>query len=231
MNDATGFEIQVQQALKASLLDSFPAEARVRLLRDARRVDVAADSALFLGARAPQPALLVEGLLRVYITSPDGKQVTITYVKPGGCVGIVALAGKPPPITIQTLIPSVMLVFDAETVKEIVHSDPTAAWAISVELARVVHGMLDQLAHNVFGTIRQRVGNHLLSLAAPVDGRLVVPALTHQELANAVGTAREVASRTMAELVRAGLVTSAKDGIVITDPERLLNEVGMSAST
>jgi CRP/FNR family transcriptional regulator len=79
--------------------------------------------------------------------------------------------------------------------------------------------------------VRQRLGSHLLNLASRgPDGRLVVASLTNQELANAVGTAREVASRALGELSRMGLLETTKQGIVILDPDRLLSEVRAQVS-
>lgn len=231
MNTATDREAQIVAAAAASLFGRFPAEKWQELRQQARLQTIPAGSTLFLGAMGPQPALLTEGLLRVYMTSPEGKQVTISYIKPGGCVGIAALVGGPLPISIQAMAPSTLLVFDAGQVKSMVLSDAEAGWAISAELERIVRELLEHIASNVFGTVRQRIGRHLLSLAEPDDqGRLAVPPLTQQELANAIGTAREMASRTLAELTRAGLVSVTRGAIVITAPERLMDEAGFSSS-
>jgi len=232
MNEARIPEAKIEEAVAKSLLQDLPPELRARLLSAARHVMVPAGAALFLGSQAPPPAMVVEGLLRVYLSSPDGKQVTVSYVKPGGCVGIVALAGPRPPVTIQTLSASSLVVFDAGLLRAMTESDGAAARAFAKELNRVVLGLLEQLANNVFGSVRQRIIAHLLSLAEPSqNGNLVVAPLTHQELANAIGTAREVASRTMADLSRGGLVTVTREAITLNDPERLLNEAGIFSST
>lgn len=49
-------------------------------------------------------------------------------------------------------------------------------------------------------------------------------AITQQELADAVGTVREVIVRTLRDLRREGLLQTDRTGIVIADAERLLAE-------
>jgi CRP/FNR family transcriptional regulator len=87
------------------------------------------------------------------------------------------------------------------------------------------------MAVNVFGTVRQRLCSHLLSMATTAEGgALEAGPVTHQELANAVGTAREVVSRTLGSLTRARIVSVNRDRIRIADPARMLEEVGTLSS-
>jgi CRP/FNR family transcriptional regulator len=61
--------------------------------------------------------------------------------------------------------------------------------------------------------------------AADAAGRAgLVARISQQELADAVGTVREVVVRTLRELRREGLVATGRSGITITSPERLLAE-------
>jgi CRP/FNR family transcriptional regulator, cyclic AMP receptor protein len=72
-----------------------------------------------------------------------------------------------------------------------------------------------------------RVERHLLDLAAQPRPRreavaeIVVP-ITQQELADAVGTVREVVVRVLGELRRDGVVRTERNCIVILDPARLV---------
>jgi CRP/FNR family transcriptional regulator len=211
-------------AIALSLFRHFPTAERNRLFDGARRVDASAGSALFLGA-LPQPALVVRGVIKVFMTAPDGRQVTIHYLKEGGTLGILAMVGGPPPVRLQAIAPTTLLVLDAAAVKAVAMADVTAAWAVAQEFAAIYRALLDHMAVNVFGSVRQRICNHLLSLASAAgDGSLIVP-VTQQELANAAGTAREVVSRTLGSLSRAGVVSVTRDRIAILDASKLLAEV------
>ncbi|MGE0685522.1 MAG: Crp/Fnr family transcriptional regulator [Dehalococcoidia bacterium] len=137
------------------------------------------------------------------------------------------MVGGPPPVRLQAITATTLLVFDPAAVRTVATADVSAAWAVANEFASIYLALLNQVAVNVFGNVRQRVCNHLLNLATPVEGgSLVAEAVTQQELANAVGTAREVVSRTLGSLGRAGIVSVQRDRIVILDAPRMLNEVG-----
>ena len=82
--------------------------------------------------------------------------------------------------------------------------------------------------------MRQRVARHLLELASERgpeltsldSGQELTVLASQQELANAVGTVREVVVRVLRELRRAGVVRTERDRIVILDPVRLSEELG-----
>src|SRR5947208_2338039 len=76
------------------------------------------------------------------------------------------------------------------------------AWAFAQESAHRLYEVLEELAGKTFATVRQRVVRHLLDLAASrrtADGRLVA-LVNQQDLANSVGSVREVVARILHEL-------------------------------
>jgi CRP/FNR family transcriptional regulator, cyclic AMP receptor protein len=100
------------------------------------------------------------------------------------------------------------------------------AWAVAEELNRRLYDTLQQTAINAFGSVRQRVAAHLLDLASTQqrpEGRLVAQ-VSQQELADAVGSVREVVARVLREFRLAGLVATAPDSVVIFDAARLHSE-------
>lgn len=204
---------------------------RNTLLETARRVEAAPGSVLFLGA-SPQPSLVVRGIVKVFLSAPDGRQVSVHYVKEGGTLGILAMVGGPPPVRLQAISPTTLIVFDEATIKGLARTDAAIGWAIAGELASIYVALLNHLAVNVFGNVRQRLCSHLLSMATREDdGVLAVRGVSQQELANAVGTAREVISRTLGALGRAGMIVAGRERIELLDPERLVNEAGSLATT
>jgi CRP/FNR family cyclic AMP-dependent transcriptional regulator len=84
--------------------------------------------------------------------------------------------------------------------------------------------------------VRQRVARHLLDLASARvgeqpgsdhrAGRELVVQVSQQELANAVGTVREVVVRVLRELRQDGVVRTERDRIVLLEPGRLIQEQG-----
>jgi CRP/FNR family transcriptional regulator len=170
--------------------------------------------------------LVVEGLLRVYMTSPEGRQVTIRYARDAEVLGIAVLVGGPVNVAVQTLAPSSLFRINARTLTRAARRDARVAWAVAEELNRRLYDTLQQTAINAFGSVRQRVAAHLLDLASAQqrpDGRLAAQ-VSQQELADAVGSVREVVARVLRELRLARLVMTAPDSVVIVDAAGLHGE-------
>ena len=70
---------------------------------------------------------------------------------------------------------------------------------------------------------------HLLDLASEGAPELVV-SVSQQQLAEAVGTVREVIVRVLRELRTAGVVRTERNRIVIVDPARLIAEQDWNSS-
>jgi CRP/FNR family transcriptional regulator len=222
---------EVDDALARSFLAQLPAELAGRLREEGERADFAAGTTVYRAGADPLAALVVRGLIRVYLSSPGGRQVTVRYARPGDVLGIAVLVGGPANTSVQTLEPSSVFRISARTLTAAARQDPRVSWAIAEELNRRLYGVLEQTAVNAFGSVRQRVAVHLLDLASDrqrPQGSLVAN-VSQQELADAAGSVREVVARALRDLRVAGIVATAADRIEILDPARLYAESGGSA--
>jgi CRP/FNR family transcriptional regulator, cyclic AMP receptor protein len=177
--------------------------------------------------------LVIEGLLRVYMTSAEGRQVTVRYARDGDVLGIAVLVGGPVNVAVQALAPCSLFRINARTLLEAGRQDARVAWAVAEELNRRLYDTLQQTAINAFGSVRQRVAAHLLDLASAQqrpDGLLVAQG-SQQELADAVGSVCEVVARVLREFRLAGLVATAPDSVVIFDAARLYSQSWSSTAT
>jgi CRP/FNR family cyclic AMP-dependent transcriptional regulator len=177
--------------------------------------------------------LVIEGLLRVYMTSAEGRQVTVRYARDADVLGVAVLVGGPVNVAVQALAPCSLFRINARTLTQAARRDARVAWAVAEELNRRLYDTLQQTAINAFGSVRQRVAAHLLDLASAQqrpEGRLVAH-VSQQELADAVGSVREVVARVLREFPLAGLVATAPDSVVIFDAARLHGESWSSAAT
>ncbi len=111
---------------------------------------------------------------------------------------------------------------NADVLRTVAMSDPAVSWKIAREVTRVLYGMVYELSSNVFGNLRQRLAHHLLEIAAwdPEQGALIAR-IGQQDLADMMGTVREVVTRTMGEFRREGLVERVEGGLLLRDPEAL----------
>src|SRR3954452_23643178 len=94
---------QVDEALARSFLAALPAELAGRLREEGERADFPAGTTVYRAGSERRAARVVRGLLRVYLSSPAGRQVTVRYARPGEVLGIAVLVGGPARTSVQTL--------------------------------------------------------------------------------------------------------------------------------
>jgi CRP/FNR family transcriptional regulator, cyclic AMP receptor protein len=151
----------------------------------------------------------------------------VRYVRRGGLLGAPALIGGPAPVFVQALTDSAVYFMDVARVKRLAREDAAVAWVFAEESVHRLYDVLEELAGSTFATVRQRVVRHLLDLAASrpaSDGRLA-PLVNQQDLANGVGSVREVVARVLRELRAASLVRTSPGRVEILDPVKLSLEL------
>jgi CRP/FNR family cyclic AMP-dependent transcriptional regulator len=214
---------EVAEAVAGSFLGRLPSDLVDALVAVGERADYPAGSTIYREGSYPRTLLVVRGLLRVYLSSPEARQVTVRYARDCDVLGIAVLVGGPADVGVQTLAESSLFRIDARTLTAAAHRDARVAWALAEELNRRLYETLQQTAINAFGSVRQRVAAHLLDLAAAQQrpqGRLVAR-VSQQELADAVGSVREVVARVLRDLRIDRLVATSPDSILILDPAGL----------
>ncbi len=206
---------------------SLPAETAERLAAGGRLSDFPAGLTVYAEADQERVGVVVQGLLRVYMNTSDGREVTVRYVRRSGLIGAPALVGGPAPVFVQAVTDSTVYFMDATRARNLARADAAVAWAFAEESVHRLYDVLEELAGNTFATVRQRVVRHLLDLAVsrPAgDGRLIARA-SQQELANSVGSVREVVARVLHELRAASLVRTSPGRIELLDPLKLSVEL------
>jgi CRP-like cAMP-binding protein len=213
------------QAWAASPLEHCTPRGAEDLLRDAREVTLDAGATFYRDthhAETEKLGLVVSGLLRTFRRSLDGRQVTVRYAPPGYLIGLPAVLGAGAGVESQPLVVSRVLILNAARFRAVASREPALAWAIAEELAVVVRQASAMLSSHLFLPMRSRIARHLLDLATPVDDTLVVRS-SHQDLADAIGSVREVVSRSVGELTKQGYLTRRDGVLVLEDPHRLHN--------
>jgi CRP-like cAMP-binding protein len=163
--------------------------------------------------------LVVSGLVRTFRRN-DTRQVTTRYAGRCDFVGIPSVIRHGSSAHGEILADAHMLRMVPGRLREAVRHDAASAWVVMQEVARLHDAAVDMACDNVFLSVRQRVARHLLDLAAREPDGLIVYA-SHQDIANAVGSVREVVSRALRELREEGLVTRTGDRLVLTRPAGL----------
>jgi CRP-like cAMP-binding protein len=175
-----------------------------------------------------QPVFLIErGLARAYWSVPDGRQTTVAILRQHELVGGAAVAGNPPWTFVQAITESTLTILDRQNVRALAEEEAEVALAIATQLSRRVSDACQLVAIRSLGNIRTRIAYDLLDRASQsqtVIGRLEVTA-TQSQLADSIGSAREVLSRALADLRAAGVVETAPGVVRILKPQQLADIV------
>jgi CRP/FNR family transcriptional regulator len=196
---------------------------RRRLLQGSTRIIQHAGT-IALRPKGPSLTYVVEsGLGRAFWSLPDGRQTTVTIVRPRELVGATVSLGYSPWLFMQFITESTVVALDTEVLRTLVATDLEVSAAVSLDLAMRIRDAYRLIAVRSLGNIRERVAYDLLDRAAQsqlVVGRLEVTA-TQADLADSIGSSREVMSRALRDLRGEGIVETAPGLIRVLEPERL----------
>jgi CRP/FNR family transcriptional regulator, cyclic AMP receptor protein len=209
-------------AVAQSFLARLPTDLATEVLDGGYRIDLSAGERPRPSGEKTPVALVLDGVIRVFLVSDAGRQVTIRYARSGETLGLVHLYGCDTGVHTQAITPASVWMVAPRRLRALAARRAELATAIAEECAVRASDAIEELALLTFGSVRQRVARHLLDLAAGQQraGELVA-AVTQQELADAVGTVREVVARVLKQLHQAGVTAGSDGGVVILDAARL----------
>lgn len=233
--DRVEFDPAVRVAWEESFLGNIPdAGVRRELLSNAVISPIGTGHVVqesdILWRSEPHPvSLVVDGVFRCYLHSPNGRQATVQYLRPGDTWGIVrTLSDKPlfeHHVLFQALVPSRILLIRGATFMSAVQAHPSVGLALARELARIVTLRSRALETNIFSDTTMRVAQHIVQLAVK-DPSTGIPTvwLSQQEMADAAGTVREVVARIIGQLRARGMVQYSGRRLEILDMDALTRE-------
>ena len=164
--------------------------------------------------------IIVNGLVRIYLRGHDGRQVTIRYASQAEVVGMPPVVNRRMAVWGSAVTSGRMIRLPTTRLRTLAQRDVALAWVIARHLAEQMTTTNEVLSADIFLSVRGRVARHLLDLAERESAGLVVHA-RHQQIADAVGTVREVVSREMRRFVDEGLLARVPNGVVLLDPAAL----------
>lgn len=172
-------------------------------------------------AAPAQPMLVASGLLRVFVSSPQGREVTIRYVREGAVIGLSGSLAGGSRHGVQAVTQARLLVIQATTLRHLAQTENGVAWVLCQELRDAVLEITDHLSTNVFQSVIERVAATLLALAQEDENGVLVVEANQQQIADAVGSVREVVTRAIRQLRAAGLIAREESEMVLADPDAL----------
>lgn len=227
-------DVGLRRAIAVSHLRALPERTLDGLLARAVRTRIPEGGVFHReGEGLPHLELVISGLVRVFIHAPDGRTMTVRYCRPGGLIGVMSLftSNFAMPATVQALVETDLLRLPPDSVRRSAETDVRVARAFLGEQSERAIQFLSELPGSAFATVRQRVARHLLDLASEVQRTTqgsrpseLVAHISQRELADAVGTVREVVVRVLRDFRESGTIRTERDRIAIVDPAALIRE-------
>ncbi|RHX89400.1 Crp/Fnr family transcriptional regulator [Leptospira stimsonii] len=223
------FTKEIAQILELSIFSTIKKESYWPLLERGRIVKITAGQMIPQSSDGTRYAgLILSGFFRLYLYAPSGRQTTVRYAKPGEMMGIVGAivtdekSGEPEETHVQALADSEVLAVSFEDVRFFGKKTPDLAWLFAEECARRVYAALREVYGIAFTSVRQRLARHLLLNAMSQESPPFLSVkLSQQDLADSIGTVREVVVRELRKLKKEGLIETVKGRIEIVQPGQL----------
>jgi CRP/FNR family transcriptional regulator len=206
------------QESSLDFLSLLSASNRRRLLEGSTPVVYPAGTIVVTPDGPPLAFVIEGGLARCYWSVPDGRQATITFLLPKELVCPTFVGGHS--CFIQAIGETTVTNIDPETLRKLAATERDVAAAMSAHLAMRVRNAYRLIAVRSLGSIRERVAYDLLDRASQsqlIVGRLEVKA-TQADIADSIGSSREVISRALTSLRARGIVETAPGVVRILAP-------------
>lgn len=156
--------------------------------------------------------LLVSGRARLCLVSPDGRELTLSYLEAPSQFGTSGvIEGRTRAADVVAVSDVEMLLMDRGDLERAITVDPGLALDMMAGLSERLRDAIDRLEELAFHDAGHRVMRVLLNVATASFesvGAPVVTGLTHYEIGALAGTSRETASRVIPQLARDGVVLS-----------------------
>ncbi len=163
--------------------------------------------------------------MQLYRISPEGKKLVISTLGPHTLFGEMALLGAKMHNTFaEALDDSMIVVMSRADLERLIINKPQVAVRILEVTGKRLREAEERLENMAFKGIPARLANLLLRLADEQSGEAgnsEIVGLTHQDLAESVGTYRETATQVLNDLKADGLIEIGRKRIAILDRDRL----------
>jgi CRP/FNR family transcriptional regulator len=183
---------------------------------------------LFVEGQLPRGIfVLCKGSAKLSINSPGGKTMIVKLAEPGEVLGLSAtMSGKPYEVTAQTIDPCQVNFIKRDDFLKFLKDDVEVCFKVAEQLGEKYHNACKEvrllgLSHSAAEKLAMLLldWNSKNGDAKP-EPRLTLR-LTHEEIAQMIGTSRETVTRLFADLKKQQIVQTKGSTLVIRNTEAL----------
>jgi CRP-like cAMP-binding protein len=193
----------------------------------ASRTELREPSILFEPSSSADDVFFIEsGQIRIYQISPDGSTRLAEILGPGDWFGIASLCGVETYGSRAVIVSKTVLWSSpAERLLKLLSQQPDVAVEMVCQLAIRLEAANDTAARLVFNDCNERLIQTLVKFSRTSAATLqedggVVLRITHQQLAQAVGAARETVSLALTQLRQQNLLRTGRNRLLF-NPDML----------
>ena len=171
--------------------------------------------------------LVLSGKVKVAKSAASGKETLLAIHRPGDFFGEMSLLdGQTAPATVSAIEDAkIISVSSTDFHKYLLHNEKVLLQIIKVLCARLRQVWQTQSMSSSAADTRIRMGVYQLAKKHGIrdaHGTIIDLKITHQELAEMVGTSRETVTRVLAQLRKKGIIEVTQRRITLLDEEALL---------
>jgi len=167
------------------------------------------------------------GRARAVREHSGGRTITLATFGPGDIFGELALfEDERRSATVEAIEPTSVVAVLGPDMRRLMVEHPGISARLVIALGRRLRETNERLSRQSFQTVQSRVAVVLSQLVAQErvdgsDGSDVLVTATQADLAQLAGSSRESASRFLAVLERAGVISQGRGRLVVHDPQAL----------
>ena len=149
--------------------------------------------------------VLCEGEVKLSISSSEGRTLIMRVAKVGEILGLMAaLSGSPYEVNAETLHPCHVAFVRREDFLRFIGKHPEAFQGVLGQMSSQYQGACEQLRTvGLSASAQEKLARLLLTWSAGIqqtkDGTRIKLPLTHEEMAEFIGTTRETVTRTLSD--------------------------------
>jgi len=185
--------------------------------------DVAKGELIFLeGDDAVGFYILLRGSVRVYKSSPEGREYTLHRIKPGQIFAEAAVFhGNKYPANCEALLDSTVAFFPKADFVRLIESNPQMSLKMIASMAAFLRDFNQTIEMLSLKEVSARLATWLLNASERVHSNRISLPMTKGDLADVLGTVNETLSRNLRKLINLGVLEVENRDITILDRPRL----------
>lgn len=188
---------------------------------------------IFVEGQIPRGVyILCQGRAKLMTTNSDGRSLIVKIAQPGDILGLHAVvSGKPYELAVETLQPSQLAFIGRDDFLRFLKSHGDACLQAATQLSQECQSAYDVIRSIALShSVSEKMARLLLQWstdAKVVDGAIRLKlSLTHEEMAQLIGTSRETVTRTLSQFKKQRVLELTGSTLIIRNKAALEHMVG-----